>query len=182
MKEVNCSQELEIVHPLVLIVEDQGECGKHIEDEAVEEVPERNIAEVVLLAKINLERSQELQDDVHDPDGVDHLLQRFCVFIKNIQDAFAPGSAKIDKFELAKIRHLRIGNEDDLDQECEQEKDLPEVKHSAVFGVLDDQVLLAPVPRLLLIFSISAVVFVHIVIFLEEELHEVLIAISAIMC
>ena len=74
------------------------------------------------------------------------------------------------------ISHLRIGNEDDLDQESDQEKDLPEVEYTAILGILDDHVAFTPVS---LCFGFLRILRegIFIVILLEKEFHEVFVAI-----
>lgn len=74
------------------------------------------------------------------------------------------------------MKYLRIWDENNLDEEGYEEENLPEVVKARFAWVFDDQVALAPVSlRLVVLLSVSWHNFV--IINLEEELHEVFVAI-----
>ena len=73
--------------------------------------------------------------------------------------------------------NLRVGDEDDLDQEGDEEEDLPDGVEPRLARVLYDQVSLAPV-ALVLVFVLKVRWHDLVVIDLEEKLHEVLVAVA----
>ena len=90
------------------------------------------------------------------------MLQRLSMHFKDVHDVLAARS---------------VGHQDDLDQEGHKEENFPEVVQPGTARVLDDQVALTPV-------SCSLAVLLRIgrhhlvVVDLEEELHEVFVAVA----
>ena len=90
--EVISAQKLQVVHPGVLVVEDEGHSREQVEDEGGSDVVAGDSLEFVFLATLLLIRGQEAENDIDYPDTINDLFQGPCIFLQDVHDVFAAGS------------------------------------------------------------------------------------------
>ena len=73
-REVDYSQELEVVHPVVIIVSKECQCGSDVTQEAWEQILESYLLEFVLRSNARVIRCNKLHNDVYHPDNIDYHL------------------------------------------------------------------------------------------------------------
>lgn len=90
--EVVRAEVLEVVHPLMLVIEDDSQSWQHIKEEAWLEIVASDLTKLVLIAHMLLELlewRQEAQDNINDPNDINHLFQRLCVLLKDVHHVLA---------------------------------------------------------------------------------------------
>lgn len=148
-REVVVSEELQIVHPTILItvIDDQVERGKYVDNKIRPNIMFGNRGETVIFAALATfvgQGCQERYKDVDNPDCVDHLLQPLRVVT---EDAF-----HADNVFLVKILAAR-GERDkyNFNHKGRHEDELPDLIESTIARVFDHHVAVAPVSLVFLI-------------------------------
>jgi len=83
-REVVRAQELQIVHPPVLVVKNESHDREHVEDEAGKDVVFGDVLEFVRVGHVLLLRGQEAKNDIDDPETIDDLFQGLGVLLKYV--------------------------------------------------------------------------------------------------
>ena len=73
--EVDHSQELEVIHPVVIIVSKECQGRSDVTQEAREQVLQSNLIETVFWSDARVKRCDKLEDNVYHPDNIDTHLQ-----------------------------------------------------------------------------------------------------------